>query len=86
MRACVYPLGLSHSLSRARSLSLPHTQPRPNKMRILNNTSKFVLIPLSKNIVLDKTGVLVQPLAVFYEGYWSYEKFGNSLPLDYVAE
>ena len=41
------------------------------------------LIPMKKNIYVDKTGVLVNPLAVFYEGYWSYEKFANSLPLDY---
>jgi len=41
------------------------------------------LIPMEKNIYVDKTGVLVNPLAVFHEGYWSYEKFANSLPLDY---
>ena len=41
------------------------------------------LIPMEKNIYVDKTGVLVNPLAVFNEGYWSYEKFANSLPLDY---
>jgi hypothetical protein len=44
------------------------------------------IIPVQKNIVLDKTGVLINPLAVFYEGYWSYEKFGNTLPLDYEPE
>jgi hypothetical protein len=42
------------------------------------------LIPLEQNIILDKNGILVNPLATFYEGYWSYEKFGNSLPLDYI--
>ncbi len=41
------------------------------------------LIPMEKNIYVDKTGVLVNPLAVFHEGYWSYEKYANSLPLDY---
>lgn len=41
------------------------------------------LIPMEKNIYVDKTGVLVNPLSVFHEGYWSYEKFANSLPLDY---
>jgi hypothetical protein len=43
------------------------------------------LIPLKKNIILDIRGVLVNPLDMFLEGYWSYEKFGNSLPLDYVS-
>ena len=41
------------------------------------------IIPFQKNSVLDKNGVLINPLDVFYEGYWSYEKFANSLPLDY---
>jgi hypothetical protein len=33
---------------------------------------------------INQKGILVRPLDVFYEGYWSYEKFANSLPLDYV--
>ncbi|MFY9243030.1 MAG: carboxypeptidase-like regulatory domain-containing protein [Polaribacter sp.] len=41
------------------------------------------LVPFKKNSILDKSGVLVNPLEVFFEGYWSYEKFGDSLPLDY---
>lgn len=41
------------------------------------------IITLNKNIVLDQNGTLLNPLDVFYEGYWSYEKFANSLPLDY---
>lgn len=32
---------------------------------------------------LDQRGILIFPLDVFYEGYWSFEKFANSLPLDY---
>jgi hypothetical protein len=53
-----------------------------NKRDPLSQTSS--LIPLEKDIQLDKSGVLRQPLKAYYEGYWSYEKFGNSLPLDYV--
>lgn len=41
------------------------------------------IIPNIKNSALDKNGILINPLDVFYEGYWSYEKFANSLPLDY---
>ena len=44
------------------------------------------LIRMEKNIILDKKGILAVPLTVFYEGYWSYEKFANALPLDYVPE
>lgn len=44
------------------------------------------LIPVKKDIILDKSGLLVNPLAIFFEGYWSYEKFANALPLDYVLE
>lgn len=42
------------------------------------------IIPLRKNVQLDVSGVLFNPLEIFYEGYWSYEKFANLLPLDYV--
>ncbi len=41
------------------------------------------IIPLKTNIKIDFKGNLINPLAVFYEGYWSYEKFAHSLPLDY---
>ncbi|WP_088323833.1 carboxypeptidase-like regulatory domain-containing protein [Polaribacter tangerinus] len=41
------------------------------------------LIPMKKATPIDKNGELMYPLDVFYEGYWSFEKFGNSLPLDY---
>ena len=42
------------------------------------------VIPLKSPSILDKNGILINPLSVFYEGYWSYEKFADSLPLDYV--
>ena len=32
---------------------------------------------------IDPIGVLVNPLEMFLEGYWSYEKIGDALPLDY---
>lgn len=41
------------------------------------------LIMLNKYPTIDKTGTLINPLDIFYEGYWSYEKLGESLPLDY---
>lgn len=42
------------------------------------------IIPLKRPSEISKNGTLYSPLDVFYEGYWSYEKFGNSLPLDYL--
>lgn len=48
------------------------------------NSQTSSIIQLSKNIKLDKNGVLINPLDVIYEGYWSYEKFANQVPLDYV--
>ena len=41
------------------------------------------LIPVKRPLILDKSGVLINPLSVYYEGYWSFEKFANTLPLDY---
>lgn len=48
----------------------------------LPQTSSIIL--LNKNITIGKNGTLINPLDVFYEGYWSYEKFANTLPLDYL--
>jgi hypothetical protein len=36
-----------------------------------------------KRAKIDPIGVLVNPLEMFLEGYWSYEKIGDALPLDY---
>lgn len=44
------------------------------------------IIPLKLPSVLDKNGSLISPLDMFYEGYWSFEKFADALPLDYVVE
>ena len=44
------------------------------------------VFPFKKNSLVDKNGLLVNPLDVYYEGYWSYEKFANSLPLNYTPE
>jgi hypothetical protein len=37
----------------------------------------------TEGVLLDKSGVFVEPLDVFVEGYWSYEKTADILPLDY---
>jgi hypothetical protein len=42
------------------------------------------IIPLKHKPIIDSKGLLLSPLDVLYEGYWSYEKFANSLPLDYL--
>jgi len=37
-----------------------------------------------KGIIVDKNGLLIDPLDVLYENYWSYyEKIATYLPLDY---
>ena len=38
---------------------------------------------LTKTAILDPTGIIINPLDIFAEGYWSYEQFANTLPLDY---
>ena len=38
------------------------------------------IIPLKSPSILDKNGILINSLILFYEGYWSYEKFADSLP------
>ena len=44
------------------------------------------IIPLKSPSILDKNGILINSLILFYEGYWSNEKFADSLPLGYVKE
>lgn len=34
-------------------------------------------------VLLEPNGNIVEPLHVFFEGYWGWEKLGDMLPLDY---
>jgi CarboxypepD_reg-like domain len=40
----------------------------------------------SGTFTIDKNGVLLNPLSVFMEGYWIYEKAANLLPYNYDPE
>ena len=80
------------SLDFENNLSIVYTKEKEEKGYILRNTFSKMREPLAQtssiialNIptILDKNGFLVSPLDVYYEGYWAYEKFGNSLPMDY---
>lgn len=44
-------------------------------------TSNIVL--LNEKDIINNSGVLRSPNAVFNEGYWGFESFANMLPLDY---
>ena len=44
-------------------------------------TSHLVLLQGKSEI--DKMGIMIDPNAVFNEGYWSFESFANMLPLNY---
>lgn len=37
----------------------------------------------TKTAVIDYYGNLINPLAIFTEGYWSFEQFAETLPLDF---
>ncbi len=47
-------------------------------------TSNIVL--LQGKAFLDRTGITVNPNALFNEGYWGFESLGNMLPLDYIKD
>jgi hypothetical protein len=75
------------------NISVVYTKEKEEKGYILRNAFSKMrkAYPQSSSIIsqitptpIDQKGILVRPLDVFYEGYWSYEKFANSLPLDYV--
>lgn len=44
------------------------------------------LFTIEKPVLLNSYGALKNPLLVYYEGYWAYEKFAHSLPSDYEPE
>jgi hypothetical protein len=75
------------------NISVVYTKELEEKGYILRNAFSKMrkASPQSSSIISQRTpttinqkGILVRPLDVFYEGYWSYEKFADSLPLDYV--
>jgi len=47
-----------------------------------NNQSSSITMT-SKTAILDPSGIVIDPLDIFAEGYWSYEQFADLLPLDY---
>ena len=53
------------------------------KIKGANNVQTSTITMLTKNSILDPTGDIINPLDVFYEGYWSFEQFADTLPLDY---
>jgi len=40
----------------------------------------------SPDAIIDKYGLLEDPLSVLFEGFWAYEKIPYLLPLDYIKE
>jgi hypothetical protein len=37
----------------------------------------------TESVLLEEMGNIIEPLAMLFEGYWSWEKIGDMLPLDY---
>jgi hypothetical protein len=52
----------------------------PNRLDY--QASKLVLY--TESVLLDKSGIFIEPLDIFMEGYWGYEKTADALPLDYI--
>jgi hypothetical protein len=82
-------------LSFDNNLSIVYKKERAERGYVKKKRSSFVrassffpqtsyLFPLKKPIHLNKKGNLTNPLSVYYVGYWSYEKFADTLPLDYT--
>ena len=46
----------------------------------------MIKILFAENVLLDPSGIFIEPLDVFTEGYWGYEKIADALPLDYIPE
>ncbi|NJN49884.1 MAG: hypothetical protein HC798_00205 [Polaribacter sp.] len=50
------------------------------------NQQESIFLPVERPVYVDKHGNLLNPLLVFFEGYWAFEKFAFTLPLDYVPQ
>jgi hypothetical protein len=53
-------------------------------IKVSYQTSSIILVKRPSKI--SENGTLYNPLDVYYDGYWSNQKFANSLPLDYEPE
>jgi len=47
------------------------------------NVQTSSMVMLTSTATLENTGEINNPLDVFYEGYWAYEQFADTLPLNY---
>lgn len=74
------------------NLSIVYTKEKEEKAYILRNAfskprkalpQTSSIIPLKRPVLIDRQGVLVNPLDIYFEGYWSFEKLADRLPLDY---
>lgn len=54
----------------------------PNRLNY--QSSKIILF--TESVLLDPSGIFIEPLDVFMEGYWDYEKIADALPLDYTPK
>ncbi len=45
-----------------------------------------LLLLQGDSAIIDANGIPINPLDIFFEGYWGWEKTGNLLPLDYSLE
>ncbi|MFC2187920.1 carboxypeptidase-like regulatory domain-containing protein [Fulvivirgaceae bacterium LMO-SS25] len=45
-----------------------------------------LLLLQGDSAIIDSNGIPINPLDIFFEGYWGWEKTGNLLPLDYSLE
>ena len=57
---------------------------RPGNAKLQHQESMISLFV--DRVEILPSGILVNPLDMFMEGYWSYERIADSLPLDYVPE
>lgn len=57
---------------------------RKGPNRLDYQASKLILY--TESVLLDKSGIFIEPLDIFMEGYWGYEKTANALPLDYFPD
>ncbi len=56
------------------------------KPRTPLNVQTSAIVMKQKRVVIDMLGEIADPLAIFAEGYWSYEKLADMLPLNYFSK
>jgi hypothetical protein len=57
--------------------------PLDSNPRLSPEFQKSAMTLLADSVLLDRTGFILNPTSILFEGYWGFEKISDMLPIDY---